>query len=63
MMLSREERERLTEVQDQLLRLYVLRRYATESGDLRRLRSINKEIASFEAERLSMRRWDTVGTA
>ena len=62
-MLSLEERERLTEVQDRLLKLYVTRRHAVEDGDGRRVRTINKEIAALEGERQSIRRWDTVGAA
>jgi len=60
-MLSFEERERLTEIQDQLLKLYVLRRYAVEDGNGRKTRTINKEIATLERERHSFRQWDTVG--
>ena len=62
-MLSLDDRERLAEIQDQLLRLYVLRRYAAEDGDLRRLRAIDREIAPLETERQSIRRWDRVGAA
>ena len=62
-MLSFEERERLTEVQERLLKLYVTRRYAVEDGEGRRVRTINKEIAVLERERQSIRRWDTVGAA
>ena len=58
-MLSLEERERFTEIQEQLLRLYVLRRYAIEDGNGRRARTINKEVAALERERQSLRRWDT----
>jgi hypothetical protein len=54
-MLSLEERERLTEIQDQLMELYVLRRYAVEDGDERRTQTINKEIAASERERQSLR--------
>jgi hypothetical protein len=35
-MLSPEERERLTEVHERLLKLYIFRRYAVEDGDGRR---------------------------
>jgi hypothetical protein len=62
-MLSPDERERLTEVQDQLLRLYVLRRYALEDRDVSKARTIQSEIALLEKERQSIRRWDTVGVA
>ena len=62
-MLLIEDRERLTEIYDRLLQLYVLRRDATDDGDLRRLQAVNQEIAPLEAERQSIRRWDTVGTA
>ena len=62
-MLSQEERERLTEVQEQLLRLYILRRYAVESGDSSKVRTIQKEIALLEKERQSIRQWDTIGAA
>jgi len=62
-MLSFEERERLTEVQERLLTLYVTRRYAVEDGEGRRVRTINKEIASLEKERQSIRRWDPIGAA
>jgi len=58
-----EDRERLTEIYDRLLQLYVLRRDATDDGDLRKLQAVNKEIAPLEAERQSIRRWDIVGTA
>ena len=54
-MLSFEERERLTEVQERLLTLYVTRRYAVEDGEERRVRTINKEIAALERERQSIR--------
>ena len=62
-MLSFEERERLTEVQERLLKLYVTRRYAVEDGEGRRVRTINKEIAALERERQFIRQWDTVGAA
>ena len=62
-MLSFEERERLTEVQERLLKLYVTRRYAVEDGEGRGVRTINKEIAALERERQSIRQWDTVGVA
>ena len=62
-MLLIEDRERLTEIYDRLLQLYVLRRDATDDGDLRRLQAVNQEIAPLEAERQSIRRWDTVGAA
>ena len=62
-MLLIEDRERLTEIYDRLLQLYVLRRDATDDGDLRRLQAVNQEIAPLEAERQSIRRWDTVGSA
>ena len=62
-MLSFEERERLTEFQERLLKLYVTRRYAVEDGEGRRVRTINKEIAALERERQSIRQWDTVGVA
>jgi hypothetical protein len=58
-----EDRERLTEIYDRLLQLYVLRRDATDDGDLRKLQAVNKEIAPLEAERQSIRRWNTVGVA
>jgi hypothetical protein len=60
-MLSLEERERLTEIQDRLLKLYVFRRYTAEDADQRKTRTINKEIATLERERHSIRQWDTVG--
>jgi len=62
-MLLIEDRERLTEIYDRLLQLYVLRRDATDDGDLHRLQAVNKEIAPLEAERQSIRRWNTVGAA
>jgi hypothetical protein len=62
-MLPIEDRERLTEIYDRLLQLYVLRRDATDNSDLHKLRAVNKEIAPLEAERQSIRRWDTVGAA
>ena len=61
--LSSEERERLTEVQEELLKLYVLRRHAVEDGDVRRARTIEKQIAPLEKKRQSIRQWDTVGAA
>ena len=62
-MLLIEDRERLTEIYERLLQLYVLRRDATDDGDLHRLQAVNKEIAPLEAERQSIRRWNTVGAA
>jgi hypothetical protein len=62
-MLLIEDRERLTEIYDRLLQLYLQRRDATDDGDLRKLQAVNKEIAPLEAERQSIRRWDTVGAA
>ena len=61
-MLSFEERERLTEVQERLLKLYVTRRCAVEDGEGRRVRTINKEIASLEKERQSIRRSEREST-
>ena len=58
-MLLIEDRERLTEIYDRLLQLYVQRRDATDDGNLRKLQAVNKEIAPLEAERQSIRRWDT----
>jgi hypothetical protein len=54
-MLSLEEREHLTEIQDRLLKLYVLRRYAAEDGDGGKTRTLNKEIATLERERQTIR--------
>ncbi len=62
-MLPIESRERLTEIYDRLLQLYVLRRDASDDGDVRRLQGVNKEIAPLEAERQLIRRLDTVGIA
>ena len=62
-MLLIEDRERLTEIYDRLLQLYVQRRDATDDGDLRKLQAVNKEIAPLEAERQLIRRCDTVGAA
>ena len=62
-MLLIEDRERLTEIYDRLLQFYVLRRDATDDGDLHRLQAVNKEIAPLEAEWQSIRRWNTVGAA
>ena len=62
-MLSLEERERLTEIQQQLLRLYAHRRCAVEDGDMRIMRKIDKETAPLERERKSLRQWDAVGAA
>jgi hypothetical protein len=62
-MLPIESRERLTEIYDRLLQLYVLRRDASDDGDVRKLQGVNKEIAPLEAERQLIRRLDTVGIA
>ncbi len=62
-MLSFEARERLTDIQERLLRLYVLRRYAVEDGDSSKAGTFQKEIAPLEEERKAIRRWDTVGSA
>ena len=62
-MLPIQDRERLTEIYDRLLQLYVLRRDASDDGDVGKLRAVDKEIAPLEAERQSIRRWDTAGAA
>ena len=62
-MLPIESRERLTEIYDRLLQLYVLRRDASDDGDVRKLQGVNKAIAPLEAERQLIRRLDTVGIA
>lgn len=62
-MLTPEERELLTDIQDRLLELYVRRENANRTADLAGLRALNQEIAVVEAERQELRRWEMAGAA
>ena len=62
-MLTPEERELLTDIQDRLLELYVRREQVTRTADLGELRALNQEIAVAEAERKELRRWEMAGAA
>lgn len=62
-MLTQEERALLTDIQDRLLELYVLRERAGRERDRERLASIESEIAEVEAQREQIRQLDTVGSA
>jgi hypothetical protein len=62
-MLTNEERALLTDVQDRLLELYVLRKRASQNRDWVRVASIDREIAETETERRKIRQLDTVGSA
>ena len=62
-MLTLEERELLTDIQDRLLELYVRREHMTKTGNLAQLRAVNQEIAVVEAQRQELRRWEMAGAA
>ena len=62
-MLTPEERALLTDVQDRLLELYVLKEQANKTGNPEGLSTIEAAIAEAEAEREEIRRLDTVGAA
>jgi hypothetical protein len=62
-MLTPEERALLTDVQDHLLELYVLRRQASNKKDWDRVDLLDADIAEAEAERTEIRQLDTVGSA
>jgi hypothetical protein len=62
-MLTQEERDLLTDIQDRLLELYVIRENANRTADLTTLRAVNKEIAVVEAQREELRRWEMAGAA
>jgi hypothetical protein len=62
-MLTPEKRTLLTDIQDRLLTLYVQRAEAKDAEDGVRMRALQAEIETVEAEREAIRRWDTVGEA
>ena len=62
-MLTPEKRALLTDIEDRLLELYVLREYANKAGDVERIYSIQAEILKTEAQRKEVRQFDTVGSA
>ena len=62
-MLTPEERALLTDVQDHLLELYVLKEQASNKKDWDRVYSLNADIAEVEAQRAEIRQLDTVESA
>ncbi len=62
-MLTPEEHALLTDIQDRLIELYVLREYANKTGDAERIYSIQAEILKAETQRKEVRQFDTVGSA
>jgi hypothetical protein len=62
-MLTQEERDLLTDIQDRLLELYVRREQANKIGNWEQLRAINQEIAVVEAQRQEIRRWEMASAA
>lgn len=57
--MTAEERERLIDIQDRLIDLYVQRREARDAEDWRRMRTVQTEIYEAEAERKELIYWDT----
>ena len=62
-MLTPEERDLLTDIQDRLLELYVQREQVNRTADWAQLPAVNREIAVVEAQREELRRWEMAGTA
>ena len=62
-MLTQEERDLLTDIQDRLLELYVRREQVNKIGDRAQLRGVNQEIAVVEAQRKELRRWEMASAA
>jgi hypothetical protein len=62
-MLTPEERDLLTDIQDRLLELYVQREHVNRTADWAQLPAVNREIAVIEAQREELRRWEMAGTA
>jgi hypothetical protein len=62
-MLTPEERDLLTDIQDRLLELYVQREHVNRTADWAQLPAVNREIAVVEAQREELRRWEMAGTA
>ncbi len=62
-MLTPDERDLLTDIQDRLLELYVMREWASKAGQWERVEWLAAEIAQVEAKRARIRRLDTVGSA
>jgi hypothetical protein len=62
-MLTREERDVLTDIQDRLMELFAERDEAREATDWQRVRELEAEINEARAKQKDIRRWDTVGTA
>jgi hypothetical protein len=62
-MLTPEERALLTDVQDHLLELYVLKEQASNKNDWNRVQSLQADIAEAEAQRTEIRQLDTIGSA
>jgi hypothetical protein len=62
-MLTPEERELLTDIQDRLLELYVHRENMNRTGDWEQLRAVHQEIAVVKAQREELRRWEMASAA
>lgn len=62
-MLTPEERELLTDIQDRLLELYVRRQHVNRTADWAQLQEVNREIAVVEAQREELRRWEMASAA
>ena len=62
-MLTPEERELLTDIQDRLLELYVRWDDANRTADRVQLRAIEREITVAETQRAELRRWEMASAA
>ncbi len=59
--LTREERARITEIQDLLIERFVEHREATEKGQSWRARELEVEIAETQREKDNVEKWAAVG--
>ena len=62
-MLTPEERELLTDIQDRLLELYVRRQHVNRTANWAQFREVNQEIAVVEAQREELRHWEMASAA
>jgi hypothetical protein len=62
-MLTPDQRDLLTDIQDRLLELYVQREHVNRTADWAQLPAVNREIAMVEAQREELRRWEMAGAA
>jgi hypothetical protein len=62
-LLTAEERARIIDIQDLLIRLFIEHREAVENEDYRRARTLQSEIDNLLQEKEQIEKWATAGSA